>query len=74
MDALGWTYCDIIIVTGDAYVDHPSFGMAIIGRCWRHRGSGWASSPSRIGTARGIRGVGRAAPVFGVTGATWIRW
>ena len=24
--------CDIIIVTGDAYVDHPSFGMAIIGR------------------------------------------
>lgn len=32
MDALGWDSCDIIIVTGDAYVDHPSFGMAIIGR------------------------------------------
>jgi uncharacterized radical SAM protein YgiQ len=32
MDALGWDACDIIIVTGDAYVDHPSFGMAIIGR------------------------------------------
>ena len=31
MDALGWERCDIIIVTGDAYVDHPSFGMAIIG-------------------------------------------
>ena len=32
MDVLGWDSCDIIIVTGDAYVDHPSFGMAIIGR------------------------------------------
>ena len=32
MDDLGWDSCDIIIVTGDAYVDHPSFGMAIIGR------------------------------------------
>jgi uncharacterized radical SAM protein YgiQ len=32
MDALGWDSCDIILVTGDAYVDHPSFGMAIIGR------------------------------------------
>ena len=27
MDALGWDSCDIIVVTGDAYVDHPSFGM-----------------------------------------------
>ncbi|HZF17872.1 MAG TPA: YgiQ family radical SAM protein [Steroidobacteraceae bacterium] len=32
MDALGWDSCDILLVTGDAYVDHPSFGMAIIGR------------------------------------------
>ena len=32
MDTLGWDCCDIILVTGDAYVDHPSFGMAIIGR------------------------------------------
>jgi len=32
MDELGWDSCDIIIVTGDAYVDHPSFGMAICGR------------------------------------------
>jgi uncharacterized radical SAM protein YgiQ len=32
MEALGWDSCDIILVTGDAYVDHPSFGMAIIGR------------------------------------------
>ncbi len=32
MEALGWDSCDIVIVTGDAYVDHPSFGMAVIGR------------------------------------------
>lgn len=32
MDLLGWDSCDIIIVTGDAYVDHPSFAMAVIGR------------------------------------------
>lgn len=38
MDALGWDSCDIIIVTGDAYVDHPSFGMAIIGRLLESQG------------------------------------
>ncbi|WP_424359976.1 YgiQ family radical SAM protein [Methanocella sp. MCL-LM] len=32
MKALGWDRCDIVIVSGDAYVDHPSFGVAIIGR------------------------------------------
>ncbi|MCC6912104.1 MAG: YgiQ family radical SAM protein [Rhodospirillaceae bacterium] len=38
MDVLGWDACDIIIVTGDAYVDHPSFGMAIIGRLLEAQG------------------------------------
>ena len=38
MQALGWDQCDIIIVTGDAYVDHPSFGMAIIGRLLESQG------------------------------------
>ena len=38
MDTLGWDSCDIIIVTGDAYVDHPSFGMAIIGRLLENQG------------------------------------
>jgi uncharacterized radical SAM protein YgiQ len=32
MDALGWDSCDVVLVTGDAYVDHPSFGMALVGR------------------------------------------
>ena len=38
MDVLGWDSCDIIIVTGDAYVDHPSFGMAVIGRLLEEQG------------------------------------
>jgi uncharacterized radical SAM protein YgiQ len=38
MDELGWDSCDIIIVTGDAYVDHPSFGMAVIGRLLEAQG------------------------------------
>ncbi len=38
MDKLGWDSCDIIIVTGDAYVDHPSFGMAVIGRMLESQG------------------------------------
>ncbi|QYK07233.1 YgiQ family radical SAM protein [Shewanella zhangzhouensis] len=38
MDQLGWDSCDIIIVTGDAYVDHPSFGMAVIGRMLEAQG------------------------------------
>jgi uncharacterized radical SAM protein YgiQ len=38
MEQLGWDSCDIIIVTGDAYVDHPSFGMAVIGRVLEAQG------------------------------------
>ncbi len=38
MDALGWDSCDVILVVGDAYVDHPSFGMAVIGRMLEGQG------------------------------------
>ena len=38
MDALGWDSCDIVVVVGDAYVDHPSFGMAVIGRVLEAQG------------------------------------
>ncbi|MBA2673989.1 YgiQ family radical SAM protein [Ramlibacter sp.] len=38
MDKLGWDSCDIVLVTGDAYVDHPSFGMAVIGRALEAQG------------------------------------
>lgn len=38
MDTLGWDSCDIILVTGDAYIDHPSFGMALVGRLLEAQG------------------------------------
>jgi uncharacterized radical SAM protein YgiQ len=38
MDLLGWDSCDVVLVTGDAYVDHPSFGMAVIGRMLESQG------------------------------------
>jgi len=38
MEALGWDSCDVILVTGDAYVDHPSFGMAVVGRVLESQG------------------------------------
>ncbi len=38
LEQLGWDSCDIIIISGDAYVDHPSFGMAVIGRLWESQG------------------------------------
>ncbi len=38
MAMLGWDSCDVILVTGDAYVDHPSFGMAIVGRLLEAQG------------------------------------
>ena len=38
MELLGWDSCDIVLVTGDAYVDHPSFGMAVIGRMLEAQG------------------------------------
>jgi len=38
MEARGWDQCDFVYVCGDAYVDHPSFGMAIISRVLEHAG------------------------------------
>jgi uncharacterized radical SAM protein YgiQ len=38
MEQLGWDSCDVILVTGDAYIDHPSFGMALIGRLLEAQG------------------------------------
>jgi hypothetical protein len=49
MDTLGWDQCDVILVSGDAYVDHPSFGMAIVGRVLEAQGFASASSPNRTG-------------------------
>jgi uncharacterized radical SAM protein YgiQ len=69
MAALGWTQCDVIIVTGDAYVDHPSFGMAIIGRLLEAQGFkvGIIAQPDWHGTAD-FEALGRPRLFFGVTG------
>ena len=67
MEQLGWEQCDIIIVTGDAYIDHPSFGMAIIGRLLEAHGfrvgiiaqPDWRSAAdfTRLGAPRLLFGV-----------------
>ena len=69
MAALGWLQCDIIIVTGDAYVDHPSFGMAIIGRVLEASGFkvGIIAQPDWHGTAD-FEALGAPRLFFGVTG------
>jgi uncharacterized radical SAM protein YgiQ len=68
MDALGWDSCDIIIVTGDAYVDQPSFGMAIIGRLLEAQGFrvGIIAQPDWQSDAA-FRVLGRPNLFFGVT-------
>src|SRR5690242_20700316 len=38
MEARGWTELDVLLVNGDAYVDHPAFGAALIGRFLEARG------------------------------------
>ena len=65
MDELGWDECDIIIVTGDAYVDHPSFGMAVVGRLLEAQGFrvGIISQPD-WSSARSFQGTRHAAPVL----------
>src|SRR5271163_1919679 len=69
MDALGWDQCDVIIVTGDAYVDHPSFGMAIIGRVLEAQGFrvGIIAQPDWQST-RDFAALGAPRLFFGVTG------
>jgi len=68
MDALGWDSCDIIIVTGDAYIDHPSFGMAVIGRTLEAQGYrvGIISQPDWK-SADAFRVLGKPNLFFGVT-------
>ncbi len=69
MDQLGWDSCDIILVTGDAYVDHPSFGMAVIGRLLEAQGFrvGIISQPDWK-TAEPFKLLGKPNLFFGVTG------
>jgi uncharacterized radical SAM protein YgiQ len=67
MDSLGWDSCDIVIVTGDAYVDHPSFGMAVIGRVLEAQGFrvGIVAQPD-WSRAEAFAALGRPNLFFGV--------
>lgn len=69
MDTLGWDACDVILVTGDAYVDHPSFGMALIGRLLEAQGFrvGIISQPDWT-SADDFKQLGEPTLFFGVTG------
>jgi len=68
MDQLGWDSCDIILVTGDAYVDHPSFGMALIGRLLEAQGFrvGIIAQPDWNNTTD-FQTLGKPNLYFGVT-------
>jgi uncharacterized radical SAM protein YgiQ len=68
MDALGWDSCDIILVTGDAYIDHPSFGMALVGRLLEAQGFrvGIIAQPDWQ-DAKAFKVLGKPNLYFGVT-------
>jgi uncharacterized radical SAM protein YgiQ len=67
MQALGWDACDIVIVSGDAYVDHPSFGMAVIARVLEAQGFrvGIIAQPD-WNEVEAFRALGRPTLFFGV--------
>ena len=69
MEQLGWDACDIVLVTGDAYVDHPSFGMAIVGRLLEAQGFrvGIIAQPDWR-DAKAFKTLGKPKLFFGVTG------
>jgi uncharacterized radical SAM protein YgiQ len=68
MDALGWDSCDIVLVTGDAYIDHPSFGAALIGRLLESQGFrvGILAQPDWR-SAEPFAALGRPNVFYGVT-------
>ncbi|WP_226473263.1 YgiQ family radical SAM protein [Dechloromonas denitrificans] len=68
MDVLGWDSCDIILITGDAYIDHPSFGMALIGRLLEGQGFrvGIICQPD-WNSAADFKRLGKPNLYFGVT-------
>ncbi|MGH8138959.1 MAG: YgiQ family radical SAM protein [Steroidobacteraceae bacterium] len=68
MDVLGWDSCDVIVVSGDAYVDHPSFGMSIVGRVLEAQGFrvGIIAQPDWR-SAEAFAALGRPNLFFGIT-------
>ncbi len=69
LPALGWDTPDVVLVTGDAYVDHPAFGTAVIGRVLEQAGVRVAviPQPNWRDDLRDFRKFGRPRLFFGVT-------
>ena len=68
MDELGWDSCDIILITGDCYIDHPSFGMALVGRLLEAQGFrvGIIAQPDWT-DAKAFKALGKPNLYFGIT-------
>jgi len=69
LDYLGWDYVDVILITGDAYVDHPSFGAAVIGRLLQREGLRVAilPQPNWQDDLRDFKKLGTPRYFFGIT-------
>ena len=69
VEALGWDYLDVILFNGDAYIDHPSFGAAVIGRILQQQGYRVAiePQPNWRDDLRDFRKLGAPRLFFGVT-------
>lgn len=68
MDALGWDSCDVILISGDAYIDHPSFGVSLVGRLLEAQGFrvGIIAQPDWQ-NASAFKALGKPNLYFGVT-------
>ena len=69
VESRGWEQLDVVIVSGDAYVDHPSFGAAVIGRVLEHEGFrvGLIPQPNWRDDGRDFRKMGAPRLFFGVS-------
>ena len=69
MKALGWDHVDVVIFSGDAYVDHPSFGAAVIGRTLQAAGYNVAivPQPNWRDDLRDFKKLGRPRLFFGIS-------
>lgn len=76
MDLRGWDVADIIIFSGDAYIDHPSFGAAVIGRLLEHQGYRVCivPQPDWHGDFRDFKKLGRPRLFLPLHLAVWIPW
>lgn len=68
MGTRGWEQLDVVLITGDAYVDHPSYGVAVIGRCLESKGYrvGIIAQPDWR-NAEDFKKLGRPRLFFGIT-------